>query len=120
MKEEMFPHPGKILHRRGDQLRQKGSSRRSKKSSATAMWQAEQGEKSTEGQCHLPALPRLRQVSAGVCGGWVLKLGLQPTDPGRGLGLAAWRQPEGAGVWSKLQPRVCAGRSLGPPLKPHC
>ena len=55
----------------------------------------------------LTAVPR--GTSAGAQGregvgetgssGWVLRtpIGLQRTDQGRGLGLAAWRQPEGAG-----------------------
>ena len=37
--------------------------------------------------------------SAGVGGVWVLKLRLQRSDPGKRLGLAAQRQPEGVGVW---------------------
>ena len=36
----------------------------------------------------------------------MLKLRLQRTDSGRGLGLAVCRQAKGAGVWSKLQPGV--------------
>ena len=63
----------------------------------------------------LGAFPSRRCMSAGVRGGWVLKLGLQRTDPRRGLGLAAWRQPEGAEVWYRLQPGCVHGQRLGPP-----
>lgn len=41
----------------------------------------------------------LRHSSDWVGRDWVLKLRLQKSDWGRGLGLAVWRQPEGAGVW---------------------
>ena len=41
--------------------------------------------------------------------GWVLKLRLQQTDPGRGLSLAAWRQSERTAVWSRPTEWVCAG-----------
>ena len=47
----------------------------------------------------LPCTPSLRHASACADGGWVLKLGIQRSDPGRGLGLAAWKQPKGARVW---------------------
>lgn len=50
----------------------------------------------------------------------MLKLGLQQTDLEQGLGLAAGRQPEGVGAWSRPQPRVCTGRSPGLLLKPNC
>lgn len=48
----------------------------------------------------LPALPTLRQVlPSGAGRSWVLKIGLRRSDPGRGLGLAVQRQPEGTEVW---------------------
>ena len=53
----------------------------------------------TDGPCRCLALPSLRCSPAGAGRGWVLRLGLQRSDPGRGLGLAAWRQLEGARVW---------------------
>ena len=99
MKEERFLHPGKPLHWQGDQLGQKGSFRGLQESAAAGLQQAEQMEACTNGPCHRPALPSLRCAFAFVYGGWVLKLGLQRTDPGRGRGLAARRQPEGAGLW---------------------
>ena len=120
VKEEMFTHPGKLLHWQGDQPGWKGSFRGSKESAVASSWHAEQRETCTEGPGQLHALPSPRCMSAGVCRGWVLKLRLQRTDLGSRLGMATWRQPEGAGVRPKPQPGVCRGRSLGLPLKPHC
>ena len=54
---------------------------------------------------HHLVLPRLRCLSTGVGGGCVLKLRFRRSDPGRGPGLAVWRQPEEARVW---QLRVCS------------
>ena len=68
-------------------------------SAATGLWKAKQRGTCTDGWYSHPALPSLRCASAGTGRGWVRKLGLQRSDPERGLGLAAWRQPEGAGVW---------------------
>ena len=62
---------------------------------------AERRKTSTDSPGYLPALPSPRCKSAGV-----EKSELQQTDQGRGLGMAPWKQPEGAGVWSKQQPRV--------------
>mgnify|MGYP007134199922 CR=1 FL=1 len=58
------------------------------------------GETCTKGQHHCPILPSPRHVSSHAGRSWVLKLMLQKSDPGRGLGWAVWKQPEGAGVWS--------------------
>ena len=44
----------------------------------------------------------------------MLKLGLQRSGPRKGLGLAVWDPPEGAGVWVAASEDV-HGRSLGPP-----
>ena len=54
----------------------------------------------------LPCCNPQPRTPAGTCRGWVLNLRLQRTDPGRGLGLAARRQPEGPGVWYGWQPGV--------------
>ena len=64
------------------------------------------------GRCHSPARPSLRHVSAGADGGWVLEPGVWRADPGRGLLLAAKREPEGMGVQSSTSRNVC-GRSPG-------
>ena len=44
----MFPHPGKPLHWRGDQLGQKGSFRGLEESAAVSLQQAEQREHSAK------------------------------------------------------------------------
>ena len=72
-------------------------------SAATRLQRAKRRETCTDGQCY-PALPSLRPSSAGA--GWGLRLRLQRSDPGRGLGLAAWRQSEGARVWCATPGRV--------------
>ena len=109
MKEERFPHPGNPPHQLGDQPGQKGRFRGSEESAAIGLQQAEQKETSTDGPGHLAAHSSLRCASVGVHSGWVLKLGFQRTDLGRGLGLAAWRRPKGAGVWPGPQMGVCTG-----------
>ena len=88
VKEEIFRHPRKPVHRQGDQPGQKGSFRGSEKSAAASLQRAKQRQTSTEGPCHLPALPSPRHALAGIRRGRGLKLGLQGTDPERGLGLA--------------------------------
>lgn len=51
---------------------------------------------------------------------WVLKLGLQRTDPGKGLGLAVRRQPEAPGAWPSPQLGAHAGQNVSPAEEPHC
>ena len=85
---------------REDQRGEKGSFRSLEESAAACVQQEEHRETCTEGPVHLTAIPSLGPTSAGTHRGWVPKLGLQRTDLRRRLGLAAWRQPKGAGVWS--------------------
>ena len=120
VKEERFPHSGNTLHWLRDQQGQKGSFRSSEESAVTRLQLAEQRQTSTNGPCHLAAFPSLKNPPAGVCRGWVLKLRLQQTDPGRWLGLAVQRQTKGAGsvVWAAN--RGVLGWSPGPPKKRHC
>ena len=96
VKEERFPHTGKSPHW-GDQLGQRGSFRALEKNAAIGLQRAKWRETCTEGQCR-PALPGLRHSSAGAG-----EAGCRGSGFGgqiwRGLGLAAWRQPEGARVW---------------------
>ena len=70
----------------GRLARTEGSFRASEENAAAGRRQSEQGETSTNGQCQHPAVLSLKHVSTGV--GWVLELGLQRFNPGRGLGLA--------------------------------
>lgn len=84
VKEARFPCPRKSLW----QLGQKGRFGGSGESAAASLRQAEQREASADGPCHMAAVPSLSHVSAGTPGSWVLKLGLQRTDPGRGQQLA--------------------------------
>ena len=86
VKVERFLYPGKPPHRQRGWLGQKGSFRASEENAAAGGRQSEQGETSTNGQCQHPAVLSLKHASTGV--GWVLELGLQRFNPGRGLGLA--------------------------------
>ena len=51
--------------------------------------------------------PSSSGIPAGVYSEWVLKLGLQQIDTGRGLGLAVQGQTEGPEVWPGPQLGVC-------------
>ena len=100
MKEERFSYPEKPQHWWGDHLGQKGSFRGLEGSVEAGLQQAEQRETCTEDPCYLAAVPSPRHGPASnTCEGRLLKLGLQRTDLGRGLGLALRKQPEGPGVW---------------------
>ena len=48
--------------------------------------------------CRCPALPSLTCVSASAGGGWMLELGFQGSDLGKGLRLTVLRQMEGVGI----------------------
>ena len=67
-------------------------------SAAASPCQTGQSETHSNGMCHSPSRPSLRQVSTGAGGEWMLKHGIWRADLGRGLLLAAWRQSEGIGV----------------------
>ena len=101
MKEERLSHLGNTLHWLEDQPGQTGSFRGSEESAAASVQQAEHRETSTDSPCHHPVLSSQRSMAAWAHRAWVLKLGLQQTDPGRGLGLASWRQPKRSGVRSR-------------------
>ena len=87
-KEERFLHPGKPPHRQGDGPGQKESFRASEEKTAAGLQQPKQREDCTVSQCCCLALPSLTNKSASAGRGWVLELGLQRSEPGRGLGLA--------------------------------
>lgn len=80
----------------------------------------------TDGLCHHSVLPSLRCICAGGCVDWVMKLGLQRMDLGRGLGLAKQRQPEGPGALYRLKTSgggVCVRRRKHGPaieVKHYC
>ena len=96
VKEERFPHTRKPLHwwRWGVGV----SFGATEESTATGVQRAKRRDSRTEDQCR-PALTSMRRLSAHTpgrvaAGSWDLGFGGQ--TPGRGLGLAAWRQPEGS------------------------
>ena len=97
VKKEKFPHTRKPLH----WLRQGvvgGSFGAMEESTATGVQRAKQRDSWTENRCR-PALTRPRGFSAHPpgrvgTGSWGSGFGGQ--IPGRGLGLAAWTQPEGS------------------------
>ena len=56
-----------------------------------------------------PCMPCLRHVSTGVDGGWVLECGVWKANLGRGLLLAARRQPERTRVRKSTTGNTCGG-----------
>ena len=96
--EERFLHPGKSPHGQGDQPGWSGH--QSLRGECSNQFAGGKMESDLQGSgYHHPTLPSLRRPSAGVGRGWVLKLRLQRSDPGKGSRLAAWRQHDEAGVW---------------------
>ena len=74
-----------------------GSFRATEESTETGVWRAQQRDSRTDDRCR-PALTSPRGLSAHPlgqvgAGNWGSSFGYQ--NPGRGLGLAAWTQPEG-------------------------
>ena len=86
MKEGSFLHHGTTLRWWGALQGQKGSLRALKESAAASGQQLEQRENCMDDQGLCRAFPSLRHASIGVGGSWVLELGLQRSEPGRGLG----------------------------------
>ena len=80
---------------------------------ATGLWQTGQTETYTDGQCHSPAHPSLRRVSASAHRGGVLEHGAWRADPGRGPLLAVRRQPKGMGVRSSATGNARGGSPDG-------
>ena len=79
-----------------------------KKSAAATLRTAKQSESHTDHLYHLPGHHSLTCSGRG----WVLRLRLQRSVPGRGLGLAVWRQPEGLGSsvpWTGVQNAISKG-----------
>ena len=64
-------------------------------STAAKLRMARQRQSCTDYWSYLLGYHRLRHSEAG----WVLRLRLQRSVSGRGLGLAVWKQPEGARKW---------------------
>ena len=98
MKDESFPNPGKPPQWWEDQPGWRGSFRASEESTANGLQRAKWRVTCTDNCYCCPELPNLRHSSTGEGRGWVLKLRLQRSDPGRSLGLTVGRQPEKAGV----------------------
>ena len=71
----------------------KGSLKTSEKSEAACLRRAQQRESHTDDWYHHPLYLSLRYSGRSLA----QRLGLQRSVLGRGLGLAVWRQPEGAG-----------------------
>ena len=97
VKEEKFPHTRKALHWWRLRVAEGGSFGATEESTATGVQRAKQRDSCTEEWCR-PALTSLRGLSAhppgrAGAGSWDSVFGGQ--NPGRGLGLVAWTQPEG-------------------------
>lgn len=89
------PEAGEVPSLWEDKLGQKRSFRGSNEGTISSLWQACQSGTYTDGPCH-PSIPlRLKHMSAGMSKCWVQASGNETTNPGRGLLLAVWRQPEG-------------------------
>ena len=92
MKKERNPHPGRSPNCKGDQPRWRGNLKALEKSTAAGMRKAKQRAIQTIGTT-APGHQRLRSLG----GGWALRLSLQKSVLGKGLGMAVWRQTEGPG-----------------------
>ena len=108
MKEERFPHTRKPLRRRRLRVAEWGSFAATEESAATGVRRAKWRDSHIEDRCRA-ALTSPRGLSAhppgrAGAGSWGLGFGW---IAGRGLGLAAWTQPEGAS-----EPQL-AGRESG-------
>ena len=90
MKEEGNPHPGKPPNQKGDQLRW-SELKVAEKSAAAALRKAKQSERHAD---YLHQHPGQHSLIHSGRRGWVLRLRIQRSVPGRGLGLAVYRQPE--------------------------
>ena len=73
------------------------------------LWQTGQSETYTDGLRHSPARPRLGSVSASAHRGWELECGDWRANLGKGLLLAARRQPEGTGGRKSITRNACGG-----------
>ena len=97
MKAKRNPHPGKTSKGPGDQPRQRDL-KVSEKSTAAGPRRAEQSESlCTDHLQHRPGHHGLGRSG----GGWVLRLRLRRSVPGRGRGLAVWERRchgQGSGV----------------------
>ena len=95
MKEKMNPHPGKAPNRCGDQPRWRDHNV-AKKNTAAGLRRAKQIERSTDRLHHHSGRHCLRHLGSG----WILRLRLWKSVPGRGLGLAVRGQLKdlGSGV----------------------
>ena len=94
--EERFLHLGKPFT-----FRKVGWDRRGASEPQRRAEQPVGGSQSRENTAQMvpcPALPSLTRVSASAGGGWMLELGLQGSDLGKGLRLTVLRQTEGAGI----------------------
>ena len=92
-----------------------------KKSAAATLRTAKQSESHTDHLYHLPGHHSLTCSGRG----WALRLRLQRSVPGRGLGLAVWRQPEGLGSsvpWTREQNAISKGtqEESGPVEEVRC
>ena len=109
MKEERFPDTRKPLRRQRLQVAEGGSFGATEESTATGVWRKKRRDSCTEDQCR-PALTSPRGLSAhppGWAGAGSWGSGFWVWIPGRGLGLVAWTQSEGASA-----PRL-AGKESG-------
>ena len=91
MKKERTPYHGKPPNLWGDQPRW-CDLRALEKSTETGLVRAKQRATQTIST----TIPGHHSLTC-LEGGWALRLGLWRSVPGKGLGLAVWRQPEGLG-----------------------
>ena len=101
VKEERFLHPGRPLTN-GEISQDRGRALDPWRRTQQPVCNSQNGERPAQTVSatsqHSPAWDVFTSVSRG----WVLKLVLQRSDLVRGVGLAAWKQPAGAGVWCSL------------------
>ena len=90
MKEKRKPHPGKQPNSWKDSPKWRDL-KVANKSPAVGLRTAKHSERGTDCLNHQPGLHNLRCSGGGL----MLRLRIQRSVPGRGLGLVVWRQPKG-------------------------
>ena len=113
MKEKKNPHPGKPPNSWKDQLSQRDL-KVAKKSTTVGLRMAKQSESHIDHLNHQPRHHSLRCLG----GGWMLRLRLWRSVPGKGLESVVWRQPKEQCATGREA--VCYGLGSGMPWQRKC
>ena len=96
--EGRLPHLGKPLHQQGDQLGQKGSFRGSQRRAQQPVSGRQDRVRPTQMVHAQPCMLQPETCDQCCRWGWEQEFGVWRANPGRGLLLAARRQPVGMGM----------------------